>query len=114
MDIKFCVSFTELGTVVLFLGDFVMGKNTPQLKFSRAKYKIILRYLIFQFFFCFSLSIFIIYRIIQYFHIFIQNFHLEICVLSINLGVKMIEFGFTPQLFSDGAFLHKGRQILKL
>jgi len=37
MDIKSCVSFTELGTVVLYLGDFVIGKNTPQLKISRVK-----------------------------------------------------------------------------
>ena len=35
--IKSCVSFTELGTVVLYLGDFVIGKNTPQLKISRVK-----------------------------------------------------------------------------
>ena len=71
-------------------------------------------FLSFTFFFFFSPSIFIIYRIIQYFHILIPNFHLEICVLSINLGVKMIEFRFIPQLFSDGAFLHEGRQIPKL
>ena len=59
--------------------------------------------------FSFSPSIFIIYRIIQYFHIFNQNFRLEICELSTNLGVKMNKFGFTPKLFSDGAFLHTGR-----
>ena len=38
MDIKSCVSFTELGTVVLYLGVFVIGKNTPQLKISRVKW----------------------------------------------------------------------------
>ena len=50
----------------------------------------------------------------QYFHILSQNFHLEICALSNDFGVKMIEFGFTPQLFSDWAFSQKGRQIPKL
>ena len=37
MHIKSCVSFTELGTVVLYLGVVVIGKNTPPLKISRVK-----------------------------------------------------------------------------
>lgn len=37
MDIKSCVSFTELRTLVLYLGVFVIGKNTPQSKISRVK-----------------------------------------------------------------------------
>ena len=37
MHIKSCVSFTELRTVVLYLGGFVIGKNTPQLKISWVK-----------------------------------------------------------------------------
>ena len=50
----------------------------------------------------------------QYFHILSQNFHLEICALSNDFGVKMIEFAFTPQVISAGGFFHKGMQILKL
>ena len=38
MDIKSCVSFTELRTLVLYLGVFVIGKNTPQSKISRVKW----------------------------------------------------------------------------
>ena len=38
MGIKSCVSFTKLGTVLLYLGNFVIGKNTPRLKISRVKW----------------------------------------------------------------------------
>ena len=37
MHIKSCVSFTKLGTVLLYLGAVVIGKKTPQLKISRVK-----------------------------------------------------------------------------
>ena len=30
-------------------------------------------------------------------------------ISMVPLGVKLTEFGFTPKLFSDGAFLHTGR-----
>ena len=39
MHIKSCVWFTELGTVVLYLGVVVIGKNTPPLKISRVKWQ---------------------------------------------------------------------------
>ena len=32
-----CISFTELGNVVLYLGVYVVGKNTPKSKISRVK-----------------------------------------------------------------------------
>ena len=43
-----------------------------------------------------------------------QNVQLEIRALSINLWVKIIEFEFTPKVFSAGGFLHKGSHILEL
>ena len=67
MDIKSCISFTKLGTVVLNLGFFVMGKNTPQLKFSWVKWWNNITSSNFSYFFFFSTSIFIIYWFIQYF-----------------------------------------------
>ena len=39
MHIKSCVWFTELGTVVLYLGVIVIGKKTPRLKISRVKWQ---------------------------------------------------------------------------
>ena len=49
-----------------------------------------------------------------YFHIMSQNVQLEIRALSIDLWVKIIEFEFTPKVFSAGGFLHKGSHILEL
>ena len=43
-----------------------------------------------------------------------QNVQLEIRALSIDLWVKIIEFEFTPKVFSAGGLLNKGIQILKL
>ena len=52
MDIKPCVSFTKLGTVVLYLGVFFIGKN-KKLKISWLKWWNIIRSSDFSYFFLF-------------------------------------------------------------
>ena len=76
MDIKFCVSFTELGTVVLFLGDFVMGKNTPQLKISRVKWQNNITFFDFSIFFSFFLHPSSLFT--ELYNIFISSFKISI------------------------------------
>ena len=106
--------FTELGRNLPRKVVQGIEKRSPQSKIFRVKQCFNNIFLYFLHFSLSSSSIPIIYWIIQYFHIWSQNFHLEICALGTDLEVKMIEFGFTPKLFSNRAFLHKSRQILKL
>ena len=106
--------FTELGSYLQRKVVQGIEKRSPRSEIFRVNRWHNYISFFFLIFFLFSSSIFIIYWIIQYFHILSQNFHLEICALSNDFGVKMIEFAFTPQVISAGGFLHKGMQILKL
>ena len=106
--------FTELGRNLPRKVVQGIEKRSPRSKIFRVKWCSNNIFLHFRHFSLSSSSIPIIYWIIQYFHIWSQNFHLEICARGTDLGVKMIEFGFTPQVISAGGFLHKGMQKLKL
>ena len=99
MGIKSCALFTELGRTVVKSLVFHIGKSTPRPTHLGGKTMdrevffqclVILHYML--------PSILIIYPIGQDYIPFNSSICLEIVVASIDFGVKMNVFAFTPQV----------------
>ena len=95
--IKSWLLFTELGRIVVESLFFYLGNNGPRPTHLRGKAMILMVFFGFSVILCYILpSILIIYRIGQKFLPHNSWYCLEISVASIDFGVTMTNFAFTP------------------